>query len=330
MKKLGAAVLVFILVQATVFAETETIYLDKPTPPGSTAPLDPMKNQGQNRSPADTYRGLNPVTVQPIPSRTSEDAKNNDSMVQAFSKAYRKAKSPRMTLFMNRYLSDEIQEWSSNSRFAATKSGSLKLVDGSAAAYKRNGFISPASYSLAGESSGLDMEVADGTLVVTTQTKNDLAGSRSPIIEENMWRIENGFMNGFLNAGANIVDRATIIRLMAMRYNSNNTVDLPEKNIEMSALSYYSDIYIEMLVKRTRGGYVFKTVAKEIKTGRILAVAGSDDAYKKLGNQNQATEYVATDQGFQPKGPELKTIEDVAYDLGLCLMSSLVRTWERP
>ena len=55
-------VISMVFCQATTFAKT--VYLDKPTPPGGVAPVNPLPGNGQAQSPADVFRNLNQGTEQ--------------------------------------------------------------------------------------------------------------------------------------------------------------------------------------------------------------------------------------------------------------------------
>lgn len=324
-----AVIFIFIFIHVSGFSKT--VYIDKPTPAGSVAPVQTIQNanslNSKTQSPADVYRDLNPESMAPSPQLDVGGQEVDMVIIDDFSIAYEKTGSPKMTIFFNRFLSDEIREWSSNSRFISSGNGSFKLADSNSSVMEDNGLVNHASYPDDGENKTMDMEVMDGSIIITSQVKKGLEGDRSSIVEENMWRIENGFIKGFREAHANIVDRPTILRLMAMKYDSNDTVDLPEKNIKMSALSYYSDVYIEMMIKRIGHEYYFKTIAKEVKTGRILAIAGSDDVHNRAQKEIASIDYIATGSGVQKAVLEEKTIEDIAFDLSLCLMEYLTKTW---
>lgn len=351
MKTTYLLVILFLVVVFTGCATTE--YLDSPAPSGTVAPVP---TQARTSSPeggvasvrtgaaetaagvssADTFRKIvaseaeTPATI----AAPSEDA---GEVIARFGKVYAGQNSPRMTLFLNRSLGDEIAEWSGSERFVATGDGKFKLADKTAvnagAAIDNNihtsgGFVTQQSRFLqtGTDDTVLDIQVNNDSLVLTSQQKKGLGGARSQVVETNMWRIENSFLNLFLEARANMVDRTTIMRLMASETDTNSLVDIPEKTIEMSALKKYSDIYIELLVNGAGQQYEFKAVAKETDTGKILGIATSSEI--DPADYPGSRKYVATATGYR-KVQEKITVEWIVDKLSLNLMKSLIRCWEK-
>lgn len=129
-----------------------------------------------------------------------------------------------------------------------------------------------------------------------------------------MWDFQDGFMNAFLEAGANLVDRSVITRLQgAEALRGKNESSVSEQVIEMDALKGYADIFIELLISPKRSSskspynYDIKAMAKEVRTGRILAMVTSLKwpPYKKKTRQEVM---MTTEQGIS-----FQDVEDIEY-----------------
>lgn len=150
-----------------------------------------------------------------------------------------------------------------------------------------------------------------------------------------MWGFEEGFLNAFLDAGATLVDRATIMRGAAAE--SGKQGDgfdlLAVKQVEMDALRDKADMFVEILIRRSPAstlGYDFKASAKEVDTGTIRANVSSRGWQYNLEGE-AAKKVVATDTGYEfvEVTAQLPDINVISRDLALALMRSLAMNWSR-
>jgi hypothetical protein len=276
------------------------------------------------------------------------DSERRQARGTDFAEAYVRQGKPRIALFMNRGLSDTINTWSASSRAIKTRTGNVTIEAGCASMQDK-----PQARSMGKNDMGrysqpvlvqdlheasldsrkgrnvsrydrMKVIVEDDSLVLFTQEKNDVGEEREAFAETVMWDVENGFLSPFLKAGANMVDRSSIMRLFA---NSKDpSFELDAKRIEISSLQKFADIFVELMMTETNDDYVLKAVAKQVATGRILALADSRNV--DFSSSKDSKEYVATSQGYEVVDPEDEvTIRDVSFELARALMQSLSHTW---
>jgi hypothetical protein len=233
----------------------------------------------------------------------------NSGALKRFAESYKSHNKPKIAIFLNRTLSDDVREWKTNGRAVLAGNGSVTTSVESPLHYRE--------------------ETVKGPLAVYGQTENGVGGARNNTDEPYLWEFESGFMQPFLSAGANLVDRATILRLVSKGSDQGIAAEAIEtKKNEMNALLNYADIYIELLITRQPSaatGYEFKAVAKEIKTGRIVGMATSLN-WDNAGERPKKV--IATDKGYQIiDDPKMPRVKNVSNDMALDLMSSLATAW---
>ncbi|MDM8541851.1 hypothetical protein QUF90_12255 [Desulfococcaceae bacterium HSG9] len=299
----------------TLFACTH--YIEQPTPPGQVAlPVEPAQAQPYRTTnePEQPYRFQsatqppNPKAPQAVQFKPMFSA----SITHKFKKVYSRIGSPRLAVFFNRALSDEVREWRTTERFAVTTSGKVTYET-----KKGKGKIN-----------------GTGGLSAYHQTHLENP-NRNPMGESWMWRFEDGFLAPLLEVSTKVVDRATIMRLTASASNQQGSAHdlMAVKKIEMDSLTGKADYLVEILVRRaphSKLGYEFKASAKEVTTGIIRAHVTTINW--DYGPQMKKPEKViATDKGYQFKteAPKLPDVHVVARDLALSLMDSLVANWQQ-
>jgi len=145
-----------------------------------------------------------------------------------------------------------------------------------------------------------------------------------------MWAFEDGFLQPLTDANVKIVDRATIMRLVAADEQDKGgaLAPLAVKQIEVDALRGYADIFIELLITaspKAQYGYAFKATAKDVKTGTLIANVTSVN-WKYLPERERKILAGRSDYQVVVER-KLPTLDDVASTLALELMSSMVRHW---
>jgi hypothetical protein len=235
--------------------------------------------------------------------------------IERFAKAYAGKGSPRIALFFNRALSDDVREWQSDVRIAA--------------AYEQRGVVQLREKTHDKETSATQSNgTAASALAIEQPT--DSGERRLPVTEAWVWAFEDGFLTPMLEAKAKTVDRATIVRLTAAGDKSGALQPVAPKQIEMDALKNHADILVEVLVSRSPSAiyrYEFKASAKEINTGIVLANVTS----ARWNSRNRAGRVVvATSDGYKVgHGLALPGVQDVASDLAIDLMNALARNWSQ-
>lgn len=139
--------------------------------------------------------------------------------------------------------------------------------------------------------------------------------------------LENQMNRMFISGKARIVDRETMIHLFATdsgKTTKHLTDLLERKKLEISSLRKYTDLFIEVHIKKdptAPAGYLFRAVAKEIQTGQIIA----DTLCNSFG---AGKPYVAAgDSGYEVK-QTLPDLDNAAVILASHLLEDLASAWE--
>lgn len=147
--------------------------------------------------------------------------------------------------------------------------------------------------------------------------------------EKHLWAYEDGFMQPFFDAGIHLLDRATLLGLKDLDKGKENAHDpISAQQLEMKALLDQVDIYIELLVSKnikSPYGYDFKAIAKEVKSGRVLANSTSlawdwesvKDKAVSVGKNGYETEDIVV----------VPPLNSVSADLAVSLMDDLTLVW---
>ncbi|ROH86017.1 hypothetical protein ED208_16475 [Stagnimonas aquatica] len=341
--KLGTALL---LVSSAALAQhypsppqdSNTVYLEQSTPAGAVPPPRPVKPIVSPAPAASVAAPPSQAAVVPAPAAEFDLARRD------FEQAYRRAGSPRMAVYFNRELSDEVREWIPDDAVtqvssyhethnqSASGSGEFKLR-GQGELKPTAGGKDPAQpFSLQASGQGSSRAQAqsetraESTNTVLRQAYIGPTGGREDPREAWKWEFEDSLTNKLLSARANLVDRAMIFRLMAKNSpQSDGLSGSISTNInEISALEKYADILVEMLVTEAPGtavGYDFRATAKEVKTGRLLGTAyvrGSESL------QVPQSRIVAGANGYQRETiRQVPTVNDVSGLLATRLLRSM-------
>ena len=298
----------------------QTVYLEQETPAGAV----PMLQSPQAPTMEQGLQGAYQAEVMEVASGA-----DNFLIEESFRRAYGEQNQPRIAVYLNRELSDNVREWTSNVRRVVNEKivaqGALKGTNDQApSSTKFVGFVGD-------DSKKSDDQVAlEGTVAIQKQLDVSLETRaadkvRRPLKEAAQWQFEEGFSGVLLTNGAKLVDRTTIVRLIAA---DDGKKASSAKTMEIQALKGYADIFVEILVSERpdlTGDYLFKVSAKEVASGMLLANATISESEMSAENQ-QSSRYVATENGFVAQGANPSDAGEVlAYEL----MDSLSRTWSR-
>ena len=291
--------------------DINTKYLEEETPPG-TVPPPP-----ENTPKIDTESQLSNT-----PDQSAAEVKQET--ISDFTKAYAATGSPRIAIFLNRALSDEVRQWQASERVVVSGEGEKVKIT------RTDNILVPGA-AVDSIQSGAEVEGSeDKKRAITAQAQNYVEEeSRYGPGERWMWAFEDGVLDPFLEAKVNVIDRTTIIRLAAAKSSEGSDIQpITVKQVEMDALKDHADVFIEMLVSRSMSavyGYEFKASVKDVKTGRILANVTSAD-WK--GKRRRGRAVVATSEGYQlGGGMRLPAVKDIASDLAIDVMKELIHTW---
>lgn len=261
-------------------------FLDNPTPPGEIeAPASPPA--GASVQP---YR---PIPEDYVASRSTTGVPPD--VREAFREAYVRAKNPRVAVYVNRQLSDDVREWSSNVRAKVGYVETTTTAEGSSQTV--------------------------GTAAASVERHDDGAGV--PREDHWTWRIEDGLLQPLIESGARVVDRAMMLRLTALEHEPAPSSEAPVKKIETNALRNHADILVEVLISRRKDdkmGYVFRLEATRVEDGSIITRCSSA-TWEPRRRSAMRGEWQATDDGFGRR--DLPNPETVAAWLAEDLMDRL-------
>jgi hypothetical protein len=249
-------------------------------------------------------RVLEPPAVQ-VPDRSQE-------IVDEFQAAYRAAGAPRIALFWNVVLSDQVAEGTTSSsrvrgettqtvsrleQETAGEAGSSRLVDGDS---RRN---------------------VDLTVNRTSRT-TDSAKRGTPFAERDVWLLEGAFTKALMEGGAELIDRNLMMRITAGQLEAGK--DRDQRTVEAKALMGKADVLLEVLLTRDVDsplGWGFRCTLREISTGRLK---GSFYTKAIPEMPKPPAQYQATNKGFERvEMRPVVTVDHVGKRLALDAMGEL-------
>jgi hypothetical protein len=212
----------------------------------------------------DGAEALDAATARPDPFKPQED------VIARFKEAYAQGGRPRLAFWWNRQLSDTLAQWYSETR-TVTADKSRNTTEGD-----------------------LSLKQTGGKQSVTETQRRTGDSAERPSREETWeWEFQDGFLNPFLQADAQMVDRAMITRIMGA-----GAEEIDPRTVEVMAMQTMADLMVEVLVAdqpKSTTGYELRARILEVKTGRILAVVNS----RALKEWQKSGKAVATSKGFE-------------------------------
>lgn len=233
----------------------------------------------------------------------------------AFTDAYAAAGRPRIAVYWNRQLSDDIAtQYEDYDRRTKTR-----------------------EHSSSGQSDSTDVDHGHAshdsddsmTREVYEKTRGTrrlpAGGARKGVEESTAWRLESAFYQPWLGAGAHLVDRALTMRTLSGGQSFGATPDI--QSVEVGALLGTADYLMEILVtddEQSPIGARFRVTVKDVRTGQIVGLS-STRAMPMLSSE---TRWVATNGGFEKQTTtEQAALEDFGRQLAHESMMQLVRAW---
>ena len=244
-------------------------YLEDETPAGTVPPPSPPAESTSVPSPQG--RAV-PAISQPPSRKAAEAAKaSKQDTICEFAKVYAAKGSPRIAVFLNRSLSDEVRQWRTSERLLVSGEGEQVRVGttDSAAASEATVNIQADTVNIQGDVGVTGTAEIKGSndkqraLTIQSQQYIEEEKRQGPG-ERWMWAFEEGVLEPFLQAKANVIDRPTILRLAAAKSDEDGDIrPIAPKQIELDALRDHADILIELLVSGSEpkegGGYTAQT-----------------------------------------------------------------------
>jgi hypothetical protein len=209
--------------------------------------------------------------------------------VSNFVPAYRKAGSPRMVVFWNREFSDEV-------------SSEYRTVT---------------EYEDIDDGKGMK----SGRSSVGEQRKTT---KRKALVEEAVdWDLEGSFNQMLGRTGANMVDRASIMRTQGVQDGAEERANV--QAVETRAVTGKADLMVEILRaadQRSADGITFRIIVRDVNDARILADFTTDGRppTPRMG-------LIAGPDGYERAKPPAPGPDDIGRQLAVELMQALTRSW---
>ncbi len=237
--------------------------------------------------------------TEPVPMRTEvlrNDSMDLETIGKTFARAYVAAGKPRLVVYLNRELSDEVREWVTDTR----------------------------ELSVIGSPSAGKAFIQQGLSATQVRDHNDTDASPDT---DWQWQFEEAVLEPLLNHGVRIVDRTLINRTVAAKLDqSDSTKPLALKQIEMNALSQFADLLVEIRINRKPrpgSGYRLHTKVVNIKNGAVIMTEQLDS--DSVMNMNAV--YKASRHGYN-KDMKTAVLPDQAGDFVVSrLMKGLLLYW---
>lgn len=202
------------------------------------------------------YRQGQPPVLTPAPAPAAPAVVEVPSpqVRDAFRTAYRRVGSPRLAVFWNRVFSDGLRDMQAGNRI---------VIDATSA---RASGGADKTYS----------ERQSDRIVVRAESRTDSGARISPVTEIGEFRFQAGYLQPLIRAGANVIDRAAIMRITdADRRLRDSAVPIDDRQlIETAALKDHADLLIQIALSpsaESRTGAFFHVTVLEVETGRIRA-----------------------------------------------------------
>ena len=228
-----------------------------------------------------------------------------------FSHAYVGAGRPRLAIFWNRKLDDQLSQWYTGSRRIDTRGGW----------WGGKGFTATQQR--------IDIE--------------DRFDGRPQPSEVDAFDFGAGFTRTLLNSGVDIVDRDMIMRLTHSdaKEAADTIIVADYQQVEIDALIGYADLFAEVLFAPAQSGdenINFLINIKEVNSGRVVTMFRSDSNLEEAAYKY---EWVGTAQGYRKiKVPDESAInaydadgirggspEHVGWNVAVQTMEALTRYW---
>lgn len=250
-----------------------------------------------------------PVLEQPAPAPVPDRSKE---IVGAFQSAYRAAGAPRIALFWNVVLTDQVAEGTvSSSRIRGDKTATVSRLEQSTAGEAGTSRLVD----------GDDRRTMDVTVNRTSRT-TDSSKRGMPFAERDGWLLETAFTRSLIEGGAELIDRNLMLRITAAALESEKDRDV--RTIESKALVGKADVLLEVLMTRDTDsplGWGFRCTLREISSGRLRGSFYSK-AIPEL--PKPAVQFQATSTGFQRvETRPVVTVDVVGHQLALDAMDQL-------
>ena len=254
---------------------------------------------------------IKPATVLTPEPRAADQTRSQkeQGLIDEFSQRYAQQGKPGIAILWNRRFADVFSQWQADSRQSSEVSMSGRPISNNSGDKneedeedsKEDQDID-CSWYLSSNSSG-DCNYTRRTYsekrIQDDPEKNDIKHS-SPLEE---FKFNAGYAQTFLSAGAKVIDRATIMRLVERSQQAaSGSSSAPDYyRIEADALIGHADYLAEVLLAgpdyEGSGRDTYNVSIKDVKTGQILAMLHTDGI--SFGADESQSNWYGSSNGYQ-------------------------------
>jgi len=244
------------------------------------------------------------------------------TVLNHFIKSYETAGQPGIAVFWNREFDDQLSQWYQALRTSQTGETAIKGKD----KFEPSGGDDPA----------YERNVSGGGKIVAAQyleVRDKVQNRRGFGNESESFDFSAGFTSTFLSVPAKILDRKAIMRLVQRDGAKEAGAEMISdyQKVETDALVGYAEYLAEILLTPDQSGdtsWAFMVTVKSVSTGQVVAMFKS--TANKPFEEQQKTQWVATDSGYQKETDERKigTPTEVGEQLALETMQALSKIWK--
>ena len=263
---------------------------------------------GIAQSAAAQYRPDQPAVIEPERPAPTEDT--SPQTAGAFRSAYAAAGRPRIALFWNVELTDQLAD----DRVSSTRISGQSNRSTSSFEKTTTG---PAGNARLTESD--DKRTSE--VAITNDTRTGHGGKRTTsLAESDRWQLESAFAGAMREGGVQFIDRSFIMRALAAKSGGGGD----RQTVEMQALQGKADMLLEVLMTRdarTPLGWAFKVALKDVESGANLGGLYSTAVPRK---PPMPASYRATEKGFERVNHQpIVTVQDIGRTLAVETMADL-------
>jgi len=261
-------------------------------------------------------------------------AQKEQQLIDSFTRHYIQQGKPSIAILWNRRFADVFSQWQADTRQSNEIIMSGRPANGAAKSSNSNNNVN-CSWYLKSNSNG-DCTYINRSYSETRITDDPERNSVEHSSELEESKFNSGYAQAFLSAGAHVIDRATIMRLVEreQRSKSGSSVAPDYYRIEADALIGHADYLAEVLLAgadySNPGVDTYSVSIKDVKTGRILAMLHTDGL--AFSSDKVEPTWAASTDGYELSDNELNDkpeIHNLGRAVALETMQALNRIWGR-
>ncbi len=262
---------------------------------------------------AEPYRQGEPAVMTPPAAKPKADRNDEAKTVKAFQDLYESKGKPRIVLFWNKELSDQLSDFTTVARISNYTQQSVTE--------KQSGG-DPKTAGLGKETTAF----ARNDTNIDVRTEPQRRPQLGPLANQ---RMEGAFTGSFRDAKIHFLDRDLLMRLDENQQRKTNAVDqsIDSKATEIAAVSERADILFQVGMvcdPSTRAGMAYQIQVSDLKTGAVYAQFVARDA----GGVPDKTRWQAGESGYeQVTIPGYADFTQSGHALALKTMEELLKSW---